>query len=332
LLLTTSPAAGREPSSEWLPQAEDPAALVELGKRYFYGVRAPQNLDKAVQLFCAAAKAGSAEASFRLGDIYARSLGGKKDEVLAAAWLTKAALAKYQAAKPRLARWDLSGADLTGEAACVSSGEMVSRRLPRVRRAAAPTPKKAAPAPVKVPRKIARNPRQREIERLVRELAPEFKLDPELVLAVIKVESNFNAKAQSPKQAQGLMQLIPATARRFGVSDPWDPQQNLRGGMTYLRWLIDHFDGDVRLALAGYNAGEGAVKRYGGVPPYKETRNYVRKIAKVLGVSEDGLGAVGFRSAENRPAEERSAVFTKVREADAKRDWESRFFDMGASG
>jgi hypothetical protein len=128
------------------------------------------------------------------------------------------------------------------------------------------------------------------------------------------------------------MQLIPATARRFGVSDPWDPQQNLRGGMTYLRWLLDHFNGDVRLALAGYNAGEGAVKRYGGVPPYKETRNYLRKIARVLGVSEDGLGAAGFRSAENRPAEERSAVFAKVREADTSKDWESRFFDTGASG
>lgn len=77
------------------------------------------------------------------------------------------------------------------------------------------------------------------------------------------------------------MQLIPATAARFGVRNVFDPADNIRGGMAYLRWLLTHFKGDVTLALAGYNAGEGAVKKYGGVPPYKETRNYVRKIRRL---------------------------------------------------
>jgi soluble lytic murein transglycosylase-like protein len=103
-------------------------------------------------------------------------------------------------------------------------------------------------------------------------------LDPELVLALIEAESNFNPRALSPKNAQGLMQLIPATAERFGVRDAWDPEQNLRGGMAYLRWLLARFKGNVQLALAGYNAGEGAVERHGGIPPYAETRAYVSHI------------------------------------------------------
>jgi soluble lytic murein transglycosylase-like protein len=98
------------------------------------------------------------------------------------------------------------------------------------------------------------------------------------VLAVVEVESGFNPKAASPKNAQGLMQLIPETAERFGVADVWDPEQNLRGGMAYLSWLMQHFDGDLELVLAAYNAGEGAVQRHGGIPPYAETRDYVQRV------------------------------------------------------
>ena len=121
------------------------------------------------------------------------------------------------------------------------------------------------------------------ITGLVRALAPKYSLDPKLVLAVIEAESNFNPKARSPKNAQGLMQLIPATAQRFGVRNVWDPEQNLRGGMAYLQWLLKHFKGDVKLALAGYNAGEKAVERHGGVPPYRETQAYVKRILKRVG-------------------------------------------------
>ena len=88
--------------------------------------------------------------------------------------------------------------------------------------------------------------------------------------AVIQVESNYNPKAVSRKGALGLMQLIPSTARRYGVSDPFDPQQNIEGGVRHLRDLLDIFEGDLNLALAGYNAGVNAVSRYGGIPPYRE--------------------------------------------------------------
>ncbi len=103
-------------------------------------------------------------------------------------------------------------------------------------------------------------------------------VSPALVLAVISVESAGRPQAVSPKGAQGLMQLMPATAARFGVEDAQDAAQNIRGGVAYLSWLLRNFDGDAVMALAGYNAGEGAVQRNGGVPPFAETRDYVPKV------------------------------------------------------
>lgn len=117
----------------------------------------------------------------------------------------------------------------------------------------------------------------------VKLMAPEYQLSPALVLAVMATESNFDPAAESPKKAMGLMQLMPDTAARFRVTRITDPAQNIRGGMAYLRWLLAYFEGDVMLAAAAYNAGEGAVDRYLGVPPYAETRLYVRKILAAVG-------------------------------------------------
>jgi soluble lytic murein transglycosylase-like protein len=116
------------------------------------------------------------------------------------------------------------------------------------------------------------------IERVAREHG----LAPELIKAVALVESGFDTHAVSPKGAQGLMQLMPATARQYGVSDAFDPLQNLRAGTIHLRKLLDEFDGDLTLALAAYNAGSGAVRRHGGVPAYRETQEYVRKVRSNL--------------------------------------------------
>jgi soluble lytic murein transglycosylase-like protein len=109
-------------------------------------------------------------------------------------------------------------------------------------------------------------------------MAPEYRLEPQLVLSIIETESGFDTVALSPKNAKGLMQLIPETAARFGVRNAYDPAQNIRGGMAYLRWLLAYFEGDVSLVAAAYNAGEATVERYRGVPPYLETLTYVRKI------------------------------------------------------
>jgi len=113
---------------------------------------------------------------------------------------------------------------------------------------------------------------------MVREVSAEHGLDPRFVDALVQVESAYNPRAVSRKGAQGLMQLMPATADRLDVDDPFDPEQNVRGGIRELDRLIDRYSGNLQLALAAYNAGEGAVERYRGIPPYRETRNYVARI------------------------------------------------------
>jgi soluble lytic murein transglycosylase-like protein len=120
------------------------------------------------------------------------------------------------------------------------------------------------------------------IDEAVRRIAAEHALPPQLIHSVIKVESNYNPRAVSNKGARGLMQLIPSTAKRFGVNDSFNPVENIQGGAKYLRYLLDLYAGDYPLALAAYNAGEGAVTRYGGVPPFAETKNYLTLVGRQL--------------------------------------------------
>ncbi len=117
-----------------------------------------------------------------------------------------------------------------------------------------------------------------DISHLVDQTASRFEVDPQLVHAIIQVESEYNPKAISRKGAMGLMQLIPSTAMRFGVENPFDPKQNIEGGVNYLKYLLDLFGGDLALSLAAYNAGEHSVMRFGGVPSFAETKHYVRKV------------------------------------------------------
>ena len=126
-------------------------------------------------------------------------------------------------------------------------------------------------------------------DHFIEYLAIETGVSADLIKAVAMVESSFDANARSPKGAIGLMQLMPELARRYGVSNPYDPQQNLRGGATHLSSLLDRYDGDLTLTLAAYNAGSGAVKRYRGVPPYRETRDYIRRVRNLL----EGNSAAG---------------------------------------
>ena len=126
-----------------------------------------------------------------------------------------------------------------------------------------------------------RHDRRSEYDPIIERYADEHGIDPTFVRAVIQVESNFDPNCVSVKGARGLMQLMPATAKRFGVTSIHDPEQNIRGGVEYLAYLMQLFNGDLRRVLAGYNAGEGAVMRYGGIPPYKETSYYVVKALTV---------------------------------------------------
>ncbi len=140
------------------------------------------------------------------------------------------------------------------------------------------------------PRSGGRAPSLAKIKARIRKYSPyiasaarRYHLDPDLIHAVILAESAYQPRARSPKGAIGLMQLMPQTARRLGVNNPWDPKQNIRGGAAYLRSLLDRYQGDLKLALAAYNAGENAVERYGKVvPPYKETMLFVKKVKEFM--------------------------------------------------
>jgi hypothetical protein len=130
-------------------------------------------------------------------------------------------------------------------------------------------------------------------------------VDPLLLYAIMHQESTFKPRAMSNKGARGLMQLMPGTAQRFGVTSIWDPKQNIEGGTRYVRFLLDMFDGDVQLALAGYNAGEGAVMKYGyNIPPYSETREYVRRISNRYDLIRDPLA---YRTANSLTREQLAA-------------------------
>jgi soluble lytic murein transglycosylase-like protein len=245
--------------------SSDKRQLTEWGRRYQNGEGVQRNLESAIRLYCKAAKAGDVDAQYYLGYIYATGSGVRRDEELAAAWLHMAAAQNDPQSRRILTR--LGYAKKPRRAADCALPAGGDARRPRALLALGPT----------IP-SLAKGP----IADMARTLAAEYKLDPNLVLAVIETESNFNPSALSPKSAQGLMQLIPATAERFGVRNVWDPEQNMRGGMAYLRWLLGEFGGDVRLALAGYNAGEGAVHEHGGIPPFPETQDYVTRIMRKI--------------------------------------------------
>ena len=139
---------------------------------------------------------------------------------------------------------------------------------------------------------------QREIDAAIDKAAAHHNVDPNLVRALVKVESNFNPNAVSRKGAMGLMQLMPQTARQLNLKNPFDPQQNIDAGVRHLKQLLDNYGGDVRLSLAAYNAGSGAVARSRGVPNYAETRNYVRRITNIY---SGNLGGSYFGGVSREP-------------------------------
>jgi soluble lytic murein transglycosylase-like protein len=152
------------------------------------------------------------------------------------------------------------------------------------------------------------------VDATVRNAAERHGLSPDLLHSVIRVESNYNPYAISSKGALGLMQLIPSTARRFGVANAFDPAESIEGGAKYLRYLLDYFAGDQVLALAAYNAGEGAVLKYGGVPPYPETRNYVTQVSKQM--AAQAAETPGTAPNETKPADVAAVRIYRVVEPD----------------
>ena len=242
----------------------------------------PRDPVQAAELYCRAARNGDAESQYNLAWMLTNARGIERDEAQAAHLFAAAAEQGYVQARNILARMGTPRGD---PPACLRSPDEDAAMMAAAAPPAAPLAKAGAAAPRLAQRPPPPPPRgaPEALVRFVNSVAPEYQLAPHLVLAFIATESNFDASAVSPKNAQGLMQLIPETAARFGVRKIMDPTQNVRGGMAYLRWLMARFQGDVVLVAAAYNAGEAAVERYLGVPPYAETRQYVWKILKGTG-------------------------------------------------
>jgi hypothetical protein len=254
--------------------ADPPSTDEQLARAlaYEHGEGLPKDQRVAAAIYCDAARAGSDEAAYRLGWMYANGRGVAHDDATAAALFRLAAEHGHAYARSMLERMGDAHAFLPD---CLRPPDPIVA-LAEVDDDAAelgdlgPDPFEDLP------------PGKRKIAELVNRVAPRYGIEPRLALAVIAVESNFDAMARSPRDARGLMQLIPQTAARFNVRNPFDILDNVRGGLAYLRWLLAYYRGQVRLAAAAYNSGEGAVDYYRGVPPYPETREYVRREMKLF--------------------------------------------------
>lgn len=252
-----------ETDGEPLPKrAPPPTGLTAEAVRLEFGEGVGRNVTLAIDLYCRSARMGDADAAYRLGLMYANGRGVTRDDRIATGLLRYASDRSHEYAARMLRHVNTTEAVLP---ACMINEAVIAQESHAM------------------PLAWTATPERQYVVRIVQEMAPGFGIDPRLALAVIQAESGFQISAKSNKNAQGLMQLIPETAERFNVKNIMDPRQNIKGGLSYLRWLLAYFEGDLTLVTAAYNAGEGAVVRYRGVPPYAETRQYVARVTGVYG-------------------------------------------------
>lgn len=245
-------------------------SLREQAVAHEHGEGVSKDPARAAMLYCQAARLGDSEAQYALGWMIANGRGVPRDDSLAAGLFRLSAAQGHQQAERMLTLLNVADArtpDCMHVDPNASSGGMNASRA-SIDGADPSGNDPSAGLP----------PEKQKIADLARKLAPLYGVEPLLALALIRVESSFDPRALSPRNAQGVMQLVPETAKRFNVRNAYDPADNIRGGLTYLRWLLAYYRGRVMLAAAAYNAGEGAVDRFRGVPPYKETQEYVRRI------------------------------------------------------
>ena len=245
-----------------------PHELFAQALAYEHGEGVARDQGKAASLYCEAARGGDVDAMFNLGWMYANARGVVRDDALAAFFFSRAAREGNPQAREMLRFIDV---DQAVYPACM---------LPQTPAAESAPPDRAASLEAEVLADLP--PDKRRIADMVVAAAPQYAIDPRLALAIVAAESNFQPDARSPKDARGVMQLIAATATRFNVRNRRDVADNLQGGLSYLRWLLAYYQGRVELVIAAYNAGEAAVDRYRGVPPYAETRAYVERVERMF--------------------------------------------------
>ena len=276
-------------------------SLVEEATSYEHGEGVPRDPVRAAVLYCQAARLGDAEAQYALGFMFANGRGVPRDDAIATGLFELATTHDYEPAR-RMLEHVRDPAPRLPE--CMR--EPAQTRAPAVGTAYAAFDGAYATEDDLLARL---SPEKRRIAEIVRQVATQHAISPRLALAVALSESNLESAARSPKNAQGVMQLIPETAERFRVRNAFDPADNARGGVSYLRWLLAYYRGRVALAVAAYNAGEGAVDKYRGVPPYPETRDYVKRVLATYGEEEhpydarivDPSPAFGAALAPKRP-------------------------------
>ena len=268
LLFLSSLLAGIPQTAQGRDFRQAPRAMTAL--RQGQAAQHSGNLQKAIALYCVAASTGNPEGYFRIGRLLATGPASVRSAKMANSYLAMAMrLGNQQASRyynPRVGNapmGDQCGVGMRG-------GQGSYFALPST--------------PFNVEAYLARqSPGKQKLATMLRHAAKRHQVDVRLVLAIAIAESNLESRAVSAKNAQGVMQLVPETQQRFGVTQPFDPAQNIKGGVSYLKWLDRRFDGDWVLISAAYNAGEKAVERYGGIPPYDETREYVKRVLYFAG-------------------------------------------------
>lgn len=265
-LLVLFPAAPLRAAEEAL-EAEPPRviAALEQGLAAELGSGLVRNPELAIALYCDAGTLGSPEGFFRVGRILAIGPDYLRNPALANAYFALAARLGHRAASDA---FDEAVASAPLEDSCGSFSTGFERQR------------------FDLDAYISgMSPQRRRIADIIRRQAQRHGIDTQVALAVALAESNLNASAVSPMNAQGVMQLIPATQARFGVKDAFDAESNVRGGLAYLKWLKARYRDDWGLVAAAYNAGEGAVDRHRGIPPFRETRDYVRRVLYFAGLA-----------------------------------------------
>ena len=262
LFLTLSTLAGSVLALDYDEPPRVMAAL-EQGNAAERGKGIRKNYALAIALYCDAGTMGSPEGFFRIGRILATGPSYLRNKRKANAYL---ALASRLGHRDAIKHYDNSAGNADVGDDCANYYAWTDKE------------------PFDMDSYVANlSAQKRKVAALIRKMAPKYGVDANFALGIALAESNLNSSAVSPKNAQGVMQLIPSTQERFGIKNAFDPRQNVHGGLTYLRWLQKRFVGNRMFVAAAYNAGEGKVDKYGGIPPYAETQQYVRRVLYFAG-------------------------------------------------